>query len=226
MKALSFVDDVAWWAEGRDELEVATELEQAAAAAIAGAASNGVAFDHDKPDAILLSRPLRRGKIKVTGSETSTKEATKWLDSRLTLKEHHPTRLKQGRNAMSHLRWLTGQMGQSLANCRKAMTACVQSVAMFGAELWWKGEGVRGMAGRAEDLQKIVNQEVRAVTGAFRTTNLGALAMESGLMPAGCPAGEPTAAVWAEITQPASGRPSLRGRRRCIGYREAPGVCT
>jgi len=33
---------------------------------------------------------------------------------------------------------LTGQMGLSPANCREVMTACIQSVAMFGWELWWK----------------------------------------------------------------------------------------
>jgi len=41
------------------------------------------------------------------------------------------------------------------------------------------------MTGGAEELQKLVNQEVRLVTGCFRTTNLGALAMQSGLRPAG-----------------------------------------
>ena len=64
------------------------------------------------------------------------------------------------------------------------MTACVQSVAMFGSELWWKGGNIRGTTGRAEELQLLVNREARAITGAFRTTNLGALAMESGIQPA------------------------------------------
>jgi len=61
------------------------------------------------------------------------------------------------------------------------MTACVQSVAMFGAELWWKGDLAEGTIGRAKELQLLVNQEARATTGCFRTTNLGALSMESGL---------------------------------------------
>jgi hypothetical protein len=48
---------------------------------------------------------------------------------------------------------------------------------------WWKGES-GGTKGRAEEIQKQVNQEARAVTGCFWTTNLGALATESGLLPA------------------------------------------
>ena len=67
------------------------------------------------------------------------KEATRWLgiwlDSQLALKEHHDIRTKKGKQAMTRLRRLTGQMGLSPANCRKVMMACVQSVAMFGAEL-------------------------------------------------------------------------------------------
>jgi hypothetical protein len=69
--------------------------------------------------------------------------------------------------AMGRLRRLTGQKGLSPANCRKVRTACSQSVAMFGSELWWKGDGVVGTMERAEELQKVVNQQARAVTGCF-----------------------------------------------------------
>jgi hypothetical protein len=81
-----------------------------------------------------------------------------WLDSQLTLKEHHAIRLKEGKKAMGRLRRLTGQMGLSPANCGKVVTACIQSVAMFGSELWWKGDVVVGTTERAEELQKLVNQ--------------------------------------------------------------------
>jgi len=64
------------------------------------------------------------------------------------------------------------------------MSVCVQSVAIFGAELWWQGGNVRGTTGRVKELQLLVNRVVRATTGAFRTTNLGALLMESKLRPA------------------------------------------
>jgi len=61
------------------------------------------------------------------------------------------------------------------------MTTYVQSVAMFGSELSWKGGHVRGTIGQADELQLLANQEARATTGYFRTTNPGALSMESGL---------------------------------------------
>jgi len=194
ISGLLFVDNVGWWAEGKNADEVAGKLTQAAAAAIEWAGRNGVAFDHRKTEAALFWRRKRNGTltaamVKVGGKEVPfNREATRWLrvwlDSQLTLKEHHATRRKSGRNAMNRLRRLTGRMGLSPANCRRIMTACVQSAAMFGAELWWKGRNVRGTTGRAEELQLLVNQQARASTGAFWTTNLGALAMESGLRPA------------------------------------------
>jgi len=119
-----------------------------------------------------------------TNSIPFISEATRWLgvwlDSQLTLKDHHAVRTKEGKQAMARLRRLTGQMGLSPANCRKAM-ACVQSVAMFRAELWWKEDLAQGTIGRANELHLLVNQEARATTGCFRTTNLRALSMESGL---------------------------------------------
>jgi len=91
---------------------------------------------------------------------------------------------KKARMAKGRLQRLMGQMGLTSANCRKVMIACVQAMAMYGSELWWKGEGNRGMGGPEAELQKLVNQQARAVTGCYRTTNLGALMAEAGLRPA------------------------------------------
>ena len=179
VSGLSFVDDIGWWAEGKNADEVADKLSQAAAAAMEWAGKNGVAFDRGKTEAAIFWRKKRKGalteaKVRVGDGEVPfNREATRWLgvwlDSHLTLKEHHAGRLKSGRNAMNRLRRLTGRMGLAPANCRKIMTACVQSVAMFGSELWWKGGNVRGTTGRADELQLLVNQQARATTGCFRT---------------------------------------------------------
>ena len=64
------------------------------------------------------------------------------------------------------------------------MTTCVQSVAMLGSELWWNSDQTQGTIRRVSDWRLLVNWEVGAITGCFWTTNLGALAMESGLRPA------------------------------------------
>jgi len=188
VQGLSFVDDISWWAEGRDDEAVAANLAAAAMAAIEWAAENGVAFDHSKRETTLFHRKKSTPKVTVkVGDKTVpfSREATRWLgvwlDSQLSLKGHHAVRIKEGRKAKARLHRLTRQMGLSPANCRKVMMACIQSVAMFGSELWWKGEYVTGTKGQVEDLQLLVNQEARATTGCFQTTSLGALSMESGL---------------------------------------------
>jgi len=53
---LSFIDDIGWWAEGRNDKEVAAKLSQAAAAAIEWAGKHGVAFDQGKTEAAMFWR--------------------------------------------------------------------------------------------------------------------------------------------------------------------------
>jgi len=132
----------------------------------------------------MSTETIRTGEREIPFNTEATHWLGIWLDSHLTLKDHQRAMMKKGRKALVRLRRLAGQMGLTSGNCRKVMTACVQSVAMYGIELWWKGKGKPGMSSGAGELQKLVNQEARAVTGRFRTTNLGALAMESGLRPA------------------------------------------
>jgi hypothetical protein len=191
VKGLSSADDIAWWAKGKDEEEVAAQLAEAAAASLDWAKDNGVAFDHGKTEAALFrkKRTASKASIRVGTNEiTFITQATRWLgvwlDSQLTLKQHHAIRLTDGKKAMGRLRRLTGRIGLTPVNRRKVMTACIQSVAMFGAELWWKGDKMQGTIDRGKELQTLVNKQARAVTRCFGTTNLGALAMETGLRPA------------------------------------------
>jgi len=155
--------------------------------------NNGVAFDQGKTEAAMVWRKKKgmeaKTKVRVGDNEVPfNKEATRWLGiwlvSQLTLGTHHNTKLQDGKRAMIRLRWLKGQMALAAANCRKIMAACIQSATMFGSELWWKGGNIRGTMGPVDELQLLINHQARATTGCFRTTNLGALSMESGLKPA------------------------------------------
>ena len=53
---------------------------------------------------------------------------------------------------MARLRWLTGQIELSTANCRKVMKACIQSVDMSRSDLRWEGDNVRSTIGTADDV--------------------------------------------------------------------------
>jgi len=95
VSGLSFVDDIGWWAEGKDDEVVAAKLSEVAAAAIDWAERNGVAFDNGKTEAAFFWRGRKKGteakaNVKVGDNEVSfNKEATRWLrvwlDSQLTL---------------------------------------------------------------------------------------------------------------------------------------------
>jgi len=109
---------------------------------------NGVSLDHGKSEAISFSRRSKTSTvtIKTGGREIPfNNEATRWLriwlDSHLTLGDHQRIMMKKGRSALARLRRLAGQIGLTSGNCRKIMTAFVQSVAIYGTELWWKDEG-------------------------------------------------------------------------------------
>ena len=78
---------------------MAQSLEKAAAASLTWAANNGIAFDHDKTEAALFRRKQSppTASVKVGNKEVPfNKEATRWLgiwlDSQLSLKEHHACR--------------------------------------------------------------------------------------------------------------------------------------
>ena len=100
------------------------------------------------------------------------KQATRWLgiwiDSSLSLKDHHQAMMKKARNAQQRMRRLTGRMGLVPENVRRTQVACVQAVAMYGSELWRKGEEENSTIGRANDLQILVNQQERDITGCFK----------------------------------------------------------
>jgi hypothetical protein len=118
VKGLSFADDIARWVKGKDQKEVATKLAEAAAASLDWAKDNGVAFDSGKTEAALFrkSRAAPTATIQVGTNDlpfntAATRWLGVWLDSQLTLKEHHAIRLKEGKKALGRLRRLTGQMG-------------------------------------------------------------------------------------------------------------------
>ena len=103
------------------------------------AANNGVAFDHGKTEAAIFRRRKTPPAAVVKASTNTTpfnKEAMRWLGVGWTPSSRSRTITLSGRRT-GRTRWhgLAGSQGRP-ANCRKAMTACAQSVAMFGSELW------------------------------------------------------------------------------------------
>ena len=103
ISGLSFVDDIGWWVEVRNDEEVADRVSAAAAAAMEWGGKNGVAFDQGKTEATMFWRKrkgteakakVRVGDDKVPFNKKTTRWLGVWLDSQLMRKEYHATRLK------------------------------------------------------------------------------------------------------------------------------------
>jgi len=189
-EGISFVDDVALVVEGEDVGECTQRLEGCAKEAQIWAKENACQFDIEKTEAILFTRkrnnmePKMKAKIRVGNHEVQyNKEATRWLevwlDSMLTLNDHTKKIFAKARRAQSRVRSLMTKKGLSPEGCQRIQIAAVQAVALYEAELWWKGQ-----KNRAQEVQQILNEQGRRVTGCFPTTPQGALMNDAGLRPA------------------------------------------
>lgn len=151
-----------------------------------------VQFDAEKTEAALFTRKrgrklqnqIQKARI-IVGNHPATinQEATGWLgiwlDSGLTLKAHYHTRLRKARNAEARIHALCRGQGLAPGLVRRIQVAAVQSVALYGAELWW-----RGQKDRKDGIQLMINRGARKVTGMLKTTPTGPLVWEAGLVPA------------------------------------------
>jgi len=189
-EGISFVDDVAWVAEGEDVGECTQRLERCAAETTIWAKKNACQFDIEKTEAMLFTRPRKNqepkmnARVRVGNHEVSyNNEATRWLgvwlDDMLTLNDHTRKTLAKAQRAQNRVRSLMTKKGLSSEGCKQIQVAAVQAVALYGSELWWHGQG-----NRAQEVQKLLNDQGRRVTGCFRTTPQGALMNDAGLRPA------------------------------------------
>jgi ribonuclease HI len=189
--ALSFVDDVAWVVRGDEVKQCVQQMEQCAKKAKEWAANNAVEFDIQKTEAVLFSRKRNHqgGKVKLKiqvdegvqiGFQT---KAARWLgvflDRKLSFQSHHDIIMAKAKKVQGRVRSVTGKLGLKPENARKVQIAAVQSVALYGSELWWDGQ-----IGRQHDIQKLVNESARRSTGMFKSSPTVPLVKEAGLRPA------------------------------------------
>jgi len=189
-EGISFVDDVAWVVEGEDVGECTQRLERCAAETTIWAKKNACQFEIKKMEAMLFTRrrkskePKMNARVRVGNHEVShNKEATRrlgvWLDDMLNLNDHTKKTLAKARRVQNRVRSLMVKKGLSSEGCKRIQVVAVQAVALYGSELWWHGQ-----ENQAQEVQKLLNEQGRRVTGCFRTTPQGALMNDAGLRPA------------------------------------------
>src|SRR6266516_1954122 len=101
------------------------------------------------------------------------------LDSGLSFKAHYRTKLQKARAAENRLKSISGTYSLSPGLVRRIQIAVVQSIVLYGAEIWWQGQKTW-----AEDIQKFINRQARSITGALKTTPIEQLVKEAVLTPA------------------------------------------
>ena len=71
------------------------------------------------------------------------------------------------------------QSGLPLSLVQKIQVATVQSIALYGSEIWWEGQNHY-----QEKIQKLLNKQARAITGLFSTTPITFLRLAADLLTA------------------------------------------
>jgi len=94
----------------------------------------------------------------------------------LTLNDHTKKTLANARKTQNRVRSLMMKKGLSSEGCKRIRVAAVQAVVLYGSELWWHGQ-----QNRAYEVQVLLNEQGRRVTGCFRMTPQGALMNDVGL---------------------------------------------
>jgi hypothetical protein len=143
---------------------------------------NKVELEVSKTEVLLFSRRKKilqaADKVVVRIGEQSfaTKhEATKWLgfwlDPKLSFKTHFENRLESAKGALQRVASLgRGNGGLPINLMRRVVVAAVTSVALYGSEIWW-----RGQQDRENKLQLLLNRQARTITGLLRSTPLAFL---------------------------------------------------
>ena len=111
------------------------------------------------------------------------KEATRWLgvwlDSHLKFISHINERVRRARAAEIQIKDLTCTYGLVPGLVRQIQLAVVQSTALYGAELWWKGQ-----KNHENTVQQLFNRQARLITRMYTSTPTHPLWCEAGLTPA------------------------------------------
>ena len=101
------------------------------------------------------------------------------MDTTLSFQAHKNVYLQKARKVEGRLRSIAYSKGLAPGLVRKIQIAVVQSVALYGAELWWRDQKTW-----EQEHQKLINRQARAITGVFTSTPRGITVKEAGIRPA------------------------------------------
>jgi hypothetical protein len=154
-----------------------TQLEKIARDAIQWGSNYKVEFEVSKTEVLVFSRRrkiLQAAKLATvrTVQQTFTikQDATRWLgfwlDPKLSFETHFENRIFSARGALQRISSLSRSNGGLSVNLtRRVVIAAVTSVAIYGSEIWW-----RGQKDRLHKVQLLLNSQAKAITGLLKST--------------------------------------------------------
>lgn len=114
-----------------------------------------------------------------------------WFDRKLTFRRHVQERCIRAMALSRHIRSLANtKYGPPPDALRKAITACVLPMALYGAEAWYGGRTKPGKDGREvrakvgwhiDQVQRVINWAIRGALPVWRTTPNGTLCRDAGV---------------------------------------------
>ncbi len=119
------------------------------------------------------------GDEKISFNKKATRWLGVWLDSQLRLTSHINERVKRARTAEILIKGLRRTNGLVPGLVRRIQLSVVQSTALYSVELWWKGQ-----KNHKQTIQRMLNRQIRSITGMYPSTPLHPLLYEAGLAPA------------------------------------------
>lgn len=106
-----------------------------------------------------------------------------YLDPKLSFKSHIRFYAAKAASTVSTLTMLGNSLrGFTPMQKRQLYIAHVLPLMCYGAHLWWK-PGWKGIGWIAKEMQGAQSRAVRWITGAFRTTPIGAMELIAGVVP-------------------------------------------
>jgi hypothetical protein len=188
---IGFVDDLNLLAYSKSTEQNCATLSQIHEHCMGWASRHGMEFAPHKYELIHFTTASKRhnlqATIKVGGTERHPSSQVKvlgiWLDPKLKWQAHAKAARKKGVIALSALkRVVASTWGASFTRARLLYNSTVRPAITYGAAAWHSPEHKRSKA-VMQAIQKIQNQGLRAIAGAYKATPIRELEKETFVPP-------------------------------------------
>lgn len=185
VEIIAYADDLALFAAGRDEAEVADMVDCAVLAIGRWMSSNGLQIAPEKTEVLLVSgrRVLRPVVFNVLGHRISPSREVKylgiWFDHRMGFASHIAHTVSKALVVTRAMSRLMANKGGPMSCTRRLLASVTTSVMMYGVPVW--AEALE--TGAADILERVQRQAAIRVCCAYRTISREAVLVIAGILP-------------------------------------------